>query len=216
MARRTGWLALAALAALFFLATAAGVVWQLFDAVRGGKPVIVVVAAALGAAVLCFWAWIALGARARSRPRVDPETGEPLPVQAIGAWGWVGRGLTFAVLGGFVTVGVWAGVAGRRDDTATERVRQRADRTANDAGLTVAKVRAARQSYDAWLLQEHGGNPGPSPLDRLLPVSGAEVVDAAVDPGHAAMLIRPDQGPPCVVVDVDATDQVTTRISRRC
>ena len=217
MARRSGWWALAAVAVIFFLATGVGLVLTLFVSVRDGRPVTVIVAAALGGATMTFWAWIALGARARTRPQIDPDTGEAIVAEPVGPWGWVGRVLTAVVLGSFVVVIVWAGVAGRGSDAEARRVRTRAAAAASRADLTLTKVRDGRVAFQAWLAsQDQPGDPGPNPLDELLPVSGARVVDAAVDPGHAALLIRPDGGPPCVVVDIDAVDRVTTRLSARC
>lgn len=217
MLRRSGWLALAGVAVLVGVASAAGLAWQLFVAVRDGKPAAVVLASVVGAMVLGFWALIGLGAWYRANPPIDDETGEPVARPEVGPWGRVGRVLTVAVLAGLVAVGIWATTAGRRSDQAAQRVRVRADRTARQAGITVDKVSQARSAFLTWSTTQDPDRPtGPSPLDQLLPVPGAEVVDAAVDPSHAALLLRPDEGPPCVVVDVDEADVVTTRLTRRC
>lgn len=217
VARRTGWLALGAVAAGFVVLTSAAMAWQLWVAVRDGKPGDVILAAALGAATLLFWAWIALGSWHGAYPPVDPETGRAVVPAPVGPWGWVGRFLVVAMVAGFAVVAVWADRAGRQRDASVERVRRAADRIARQRDLTVTQVSQARTAFDSWAVTTGASSDQrPNPLDQLLPVPGASVQDAVVEDGHAAVLVRPDEAPPCVVVDIDEANLVTTRISSRC
>jgi hypothetical protein len=102
----------------------------------------------------------------------------------------------------------------REATRAAEQVRDRAERQANERNLTVADVERARVDAVAWVATGEG----PDPYTDLLDVPGASVDDVSVDEDgdRAAILLRLPDSPPCVVVDIDADDLVSTRITSSC
>lgn len=213
MARRWGWLALAGVAGLLFVTTAVGGAWIVGLALADGE-----VLNAVGGIVpigfgLVFWRWIALGGWYRANPPVDPETGRPTGrPEAVGPWGVVGRVLMVLIVGTLVIGGIWFTTLDRRTTAAAEEVRDEAERTARRRGLTTEQAATAREDHQLWT----SGSAGTDPYDDLLSVPGAEVVDVSVRDGEAAILLRPDDSPPCVVVTVDGSDLVRSRLSSDC
>ena len=53
-------------------------------------------------------------------------------------------------------------------------------------------------------------------FDLALRKTTTTSTDVAVGDDRAAVLFRPDAGPPCVVLDIDEFDIATTRQTRRC
>ncbi len=167
-------------------------------------------ALAFGGLQATLWKWIGLGAWERARPRVDPDTGEPLPPsEPIGPWGWVGRGLLALLAVVVLGFGAWITVEGRDEAAATERLRGDAERAARRADLTVGDVAASlAPGLDHLARLEE--------LERRLDVDDATVVDASAADGRAAILLRPDGGGSCVALDLDRNDLASTRVVSSC
>ncbi|MEZ5178734.1 MAG: hypothetical protein R2746_10765 [Acidimicrobiales bacterium] len=213
MQRRVGWAALAGLAGLLFGLTAIGVSWSAGTSIAHHDPLGAAEAAGLGALTLVFWWWIALGAWNRYRPPIDPATGRPKRAEEpVGPWGIVGRVLVVVLVLAFVGGGGWLAWEARQATRAAEDVRHRAEREASRRQLTVADVDRARAAELTWA----GDQEGPDPYDQLLEVEGAYVSDVSVDGNRAAILLRLPDSPPCVVVDIDADDLISTRLSNAC
>ena len=89
---------------------------------------------------------------------------------------------------------------------------------ARNARITVDDVRRLAPEWQAWVAATTVGDDtdDPDPLAAVLPVEGATVADVAVGEDRAAVLFRPDSGPPCVVLDIDELDIASTRQTRRC
>jgi len=212
--RRWGWLALAGVAGSLFVVTAVGGAWFAGVALSDGR-----VLGALGSIVtigfgLLFWKWITQGAWHRANPPVDPVTGRPgVPSEPIGPWGVVGRVLMVLIVGTIVVGGVWSVVAERRSTDAAEGIRDQAERTVRRRGITPRRVEQARVDHAAWAIGPSGTS---DPYDELLTVAGADVLDVSVRDGGAAILLRPDAGPPCVVVSIDGNAVVRSRLLDRC
>lgn len=213
MQRRFGWAVLAGLGAALFALTAIGVSWQVGASIGDGDLGAAASAVGVGALTLLFWWWITLGAWRRFRPPLDPATGLPVhEEQPVGPWGVVGRVLVVVLVAGFVAGGLWLAVEARQATRAAEAVRDRAEREANRRDLTVADVARARADGLVWAADGEG----PDPYQELLPVEGAVVADVSVDGDRAAVLLRLPDSPPCVVVDIDADDLISTRLTSSC
>lgn len=206
-------MALLAVSALCFVVTAVGGSVAFALAVADGRPGGAFEALALTALGLVFWRWIALGAQDRTRP--DPDAA---PAEPIGPWGVVGRLMLMVLVIGVLAAGAWGLASQRRIDRATDRVRAQAESLALDRGLTAARIDAAARAHRRWLATASDAElaRGDSPLQRLLPVTGAEVVAASVRDGQGALLLRLPESPPCVVLVVDRNDDVGTRLTGDC
>jgi len=113
--------------------------------------------------------------------------------------------------------GIWFELTSAREEARTDVIRTRVEVAAREAHLTVDDLRRLAPEWRAWLaLSATDDEPEPDPLAALLPVQGASVADVAVGDDRAAVLFRPDAGPPCVVLDIDEFDIATTRQTRRC
>ena len=219
MARRSGWLLLAVVSAALALLTLVGGLWSAGAAIAYGSVIGAIGPLAGTAFSVLFWRWIGLGAWERAHPQVDPETGRPLPPgEEVGPWGWVGRAMLALILIAFIGGGTWATIAGRHDDQRRADLQDRVERTAKRSGLTIDRIDAAVLAHKSWLLTADDGatGVGPDPLDALLRVPGTTVEDASAEADRAAILVRPDEGPPCIVVDLDVNDLVSTRQTSRC
>jgi hypothetical protein len=206
---------LAGIGALSFVLTALGVSWQVGTSIGDRQLGSAAGALGVGALTLLFWWWITLGSWTRFRPPADPETGLPIRhEEPVGPWGVVGRVLVVVLVATFVAGGLWLASEARTATRAAEQVRDRAERLANERNLTVADVEQARADALVWTLDPTG----PDPYDELLDVPGASVDDVSVDDDgdRAAVLLRLPSSPPCVVVDIDADDLVSTRITNSC
>lgn len=213
MQRRFGWAVLAGLGGLLFALTAIGVSWQAGTSISDGDLGATASAVGVGALTLLFWWWITLGAWNRFRPPLDPETGEPVhDDEPVGPWGIVGRVLVVVLVATFVGGGLWLAYGARQATQEAEAVRGRAEREANRRELTVADVERARAEGLTWAADGEG----PDPYQQLLDVEGATVADVSVDGDRAAILLRLPDSPPCVVVDVDADNLISTRLSNSC
>ena len=214
MARRWGWMALAALSALFLVGTALVGAWTIGIAIRDGGRWGVLTALVPVALGLLFWRWIALGAWLRANPPIDPETGEPVrEPEEVGPWGVVGRVLLGIMVLALVGIGVWAATAGRQATDRAETVRDQAERIARRRSLTVADVADAQDARIAWASSPDGEA---DPYQALLPGTEATVIRVSVSDEGAAILIEPDRAPPCVVVTVDRNDLIRSRLSDAC
>lgn len=208
-----GWAVLAGIGGLLFVLTALGVSWQVGTSIGDDRPGSAASAAGVGALTLLFWWWITLGSWNRFRPPTDPDTGLPLrEEEPVGPWGVVGRVLVVVLVGTFVAGGLWLASEARDATRAAEAVRDRAEREANRRDLTVADVEQARADGLTWAADGEG----PDPYQELLSVPGASVADVSVDGARAAILLRLPESPPCVVVDIDADDLISTRITSSC
>lgn len=208
---------LAGIGATLFVLTALGVSWQVGTSIGDGRLGSAVSALGVGALTLVFWWWITLGSWNRFRPPTDPTTGLPIRDEAtepVGPWGVVGRVLVVVLVTTFVAGGLWLAFEAREATRAAEAVREDAERQANERNLTVADVERASTDALAWI----ASGEGPDPYEGLLDVPGASVDDVSVDDDgrHAAILLRLPDSPPCVVVDIDADDLVSTRLTGSC
>lgn len=179
----------------------------------GGSPWGVVTGAGSG---VVFWGWISAGCWRRAN---EPEPGpyDPAPVPRSRAFVAANAvlALLFTVM---VGGGLWFGVQSARESERVELISHRVMVAAREARLTVDGLREVDVDRQAWLLGSPGEVPaGPDPLVELLPVDGARAIDLAVrDDETAAVLFRPDDGPPCVVLDIDADGILSTRRTGNC
>ena len=210
--RRWGWLALAALGGLLSLAAVVAGLVAFGTTVRSGSGSPFQVLTGTVAAGL-FWGWLAGGAWRRARePEPDPLEPSPVPRRVA----FVAANVVLAlVVTGLLAGGVWFQVTSAREDERTDVIRTRVEVAAREAGLTVDDLRRLEPTWRAWLVQGEAGR-GPDPMADVVPVAGASVTDVSVSANRAAVLFRPDEGPPCVVLDIDELDIATTRQTRRC
>lgn len=217
MTRRIGWVAFAVLALVGFVASAIGGAFTIGIELANGSPFTTLTAAGTTLLWLVFWRWVGLGAWLRAHP---PLGDDGLPIRTldpVGPWGVVGRVLLSLLVVGFVTVTVWGAVSNRRSNDRAERVRVAAERVARSDELTVAEVKAASTAQLTWAWDADQSDAGLSPLDQLLTVPDARVIDASVTDEGAAVLLRPNgDGPPCVVVTVDNDDLIRSRLTNDC
>lgn len=214
MGRRWGWLSLALVSGLFFLATAFGGAWAIGLAVGDGAStgtLLSIVSVAFG---VLFWWWIAAGAWLRAYPPIDPDTGEPVRSHdEVGPWGVVGRVMLGTMVVAFVAFGQYAANESRIATGEAETVREQAERIARRQEITVADVEQSVEEGQRWRL---GGSRGPDPYQSLIAVDDASVRDLSVTAEGAAILVEPDRGPPCVIVTVDRDDLVRSRLAGTC
>jgi hypothetical protein len=209
--RHTGWAALAVVGALLFVATALGGTYAFGLALVDGAVLDAVGTALTIGLSLVFWKWITLGAWVRAQPPDADQAAEPA-AEPIGPWGMVGRVLMIGLVGVLVAGVLWGNVVDRSSTNAAQEVRSEAEREARRVDLTVGQVEQARALDDA----STGDDRAPTSVAGLLDVPGARVVDTSVDEGRAALLLRPDTSPPCVVVSVDANGIIASRITTAC
>lgn len=211
---RWGWLALAALSGLLALLAVSLGLWAFGQTVRtgSGSPFQVLTGTA-GAGV--FWGWVAGGAWRRAhQPEPDPLVPAPVPRRVAFVVANVVLALVVTTL---LAGGIWFELTSAREEARTDVIRTRVEVAAREAHLTVDDLRRLAPEWRAWLaLSATDDEPEPDPLAALLPVQGASVADVAVGDDRAAVLFRPDAGPPCVVLDIDEFDIATTRQTRRC
>jgi hypothetical protein len=211
---RWGWLALAALGGLFTLLAVALGLWALGETVRTGTgSQFQVLTGTAGAGV--FWAWVTGGAWKRARePEPDPLLPAPVPRRVAFV---VANVVLAVVVTGLLAGGIWFELTSAREAARTDVIRTRVEVAAREAGLTVDDVRRLAPEWRAWLATSGvEGTDEPDPLAAVLAVEGATVADVAVGEDRAAILFRPDTGPPCVVLDIDELDIASTRQTRRC
>lgn len=197
---RTGWVVAAGAGAVIAGTIALGGIWAVVETSRTGAGPAWEVFTGAGAGLL-FWAWIVAGCWRRA---TEPEPGpyDPAPVPHGAAF--VVANLVLAVLfTALVAGGLWAGVDAARDAERVDLVRHRVEVAARAVDLDRAAIRRASAA-------------GIDGVATLLPVTGASVVAVATDGDTASVLFRPDGGPPCVVLDIDADDLRSTRRTSRC
>ena len=210
---RVGWAALAVVSALLFLLILLGATVGVLHAFLDGAETR---ASWTLLTELAYCWWIGLGAWHRAvaptRPR---EPGEPAYVKPeVGPWGWVGRILLGLMVVGFGALLVIGNVSDRRAHDRAERVRDRVLVVADVRHVTVAQVREARERWISTFDRDANGG---SPLDQLLPITGASVVNAHVgDDGTAVVVLRPDGGSPCVEVTIADDSEATAELHDRC
>jgi hypothetical protein len=211
---RWGWLAIAALGSLITLATVVGGLWALAITVDSGtgSPFQVLVGVA-GASL--FWGWMTGGAWRRARdPEPDPLEPSPLPRRAA----FVAANVVLAVMvTALVAFGLWFEITSAQDRARIDQLRTRIEVAARRADLTVEKVDHLRQERQFWMMAVTSGREDAAdPIKAVLAVDGAAVADIAVEDGRAAILFVPDAGPPCVRLDIDELDIITTSQVTRC
>lgn len=215
--RRFGWMAFATFALVAFVTSAVGGAWTVGIQLSDGSPFSTLMALGTTILWLVFWRWIGLGAWLRAHPPLGDDGLPVRTMEPVGPWGIVGRVLLSLMVIAFVTVTVWGAVDDQRANERAERVRVDAERIARIDKLTVADVKAADVTYGIWSWSADSNDPGPSPLAELLTVPDAHVVDVSVTAEGAAVLIHPDGGtPPCVVVTVDESDLIRSRLTDDC
>lgn len=165
--------------------------------------------------VLLFWWWIALGAWARAHP--DPNAVAD-PTDQVGPWGVVGRALLMVLVIVLTVVTVASYVQTRGAESSADALRHRAEDVAISREVTAAQVADAKDAQTAWLwsASEEDVAADRGPLQELLPISDATVVDASMRDGDAAVLIRSDDSPPCVVLVITASGLISTRTTSSC
>jgi hypothetical protein len=164
---------------------------------------------------LVFWGWIVAGCWARAHePEPDPLDPAPVPRSAA----FVAANVVLAVLfTALVAGGLWAGVRSARDAERVDLISHRVLVAARAADVTVDGLRRLEVDRQAWIASSSSGAvDDPDPADELLPVEGASVVDVAARDDTAAVLFRPDDGLPCVVLDIDADGLLSTRSTTDC
>lgn len=228
--RRPGWVAATVVSGLFAATVAACGLLALSQVVRTGTSAWGIVTGA-GSGV-AFWGWISAGCWRRA---IEPEPGpyDPAPVPRSKAFVVANAvlALLFTVL---VGGGLWFGVEAAREADRVDLVRHRVMVAAREARLTVDDLAEVDVDRQAWLASgwadaradDHSSDreasngdssAGSDPLVELLPVDGATAIDLVIgDDGIAAVLFRPDEGPPCVVLDIDADGIMTTRSTGNC
>lgn len=96
-------------------------------------------------------------------------------------------------------------------------MRTRLEVAARRVDLGVAEIEKLEPEWQSWLVLAWDDNPpSTDPVAELLGVSGVQTRDLVVGNGRAAVLFEPDEGPPCVVLDIDEHDIVSTRTTNRC
>lgn len=192
------------------LTIAAGGIWAVVETARSGAGSTWRVVTGAGAGLL-FWSWIVAGCWQRAHePEPDPYAPAPVPRSVA----FVVANLVLAVVfTALVGGGLWVGVDTARDAERVDRIRHRVEVAARAADVDVAGLRRLEAERQAWMVVSGGR---PDPAEVLLPVAGATVVDVVVGDDTAAVLFRPAEGPPCVVLDVDADDLISTRSTTRC
>ena len=212
--RRLGWAILAGIGATFLVLTAVGYTWQVADALADGRGGAALETAGLGVLVVVFWRWITLGAWLRYRPPLDPETGEPVRVaEEIGPWGIVGRVLLMVLVVGFMAVGLVLAFTSDGSVREARKVADRAEYAAREQELTVADLKAVDVDHQAWAIEADGQ---PDPYRKLLHVRGASVAAVSVTDDQGSVLLRLPGSPPCVVIDVDRHDIISSRLTSDC
>jgi hypothetical protein len=210
---RPGWVLLTGLGGAMGAIVAVTGLWALDLTVdlRGpGAGVRVLLGAVTG---VVFWTWIAAGAWRRATEPDDPYEPAPVPRSVAFVAANVVLALVFtAIIGG----GLWADVTMAREEDRTRVVEGRIERAARAARLTVDDVRALEREWQVYLATGVDGDAGTDPIEAVLAVEGASVVSVATTDTTGAVLFRPDEGPPCVVLDIDADDLISTRQTRRC
>lgn len=213
--RRTGWVVASVVAGVLAAAIALGGIWALSETVRTGtgSPWRVITGAGAG---VVFWSWIAAGCRHRAHePEPDPYEPAPVPRSRAFVVANVVLALVFTAL---VAGGLWAGVESAREEERLDLIEHRVMVAAREARVTVESLQELSVRRQVWSARSSSSEPTdePDPADLLLPVEGANVADVVVEDGRAAVLFRPDEGPPCVVLDVDADDLLSTRSTNNC
>ena len=212
--RRLGWAILAGIGATFLVLTAVGYTLQVAVDLVDGRSGSALETAGLGVLVVVFWRWITLGAWLRYRPPLDPETGQPVRVaEEIGPWGVVGRVLLMVLVVGFMAAGLALAFTSDHTTRDARKVADRAEFAARDRDLTVADLKAVDVDHQAWALQADGQ---PDPYRKLLHVDGASVTAVSVSDDHGSVLLRLPGSPPCVVIDVDRHDIISSRLTSNC
>lgn len=200
--RRAGWLIFAGVAAICFAGTVIGGAWMLGIALSDGTPFAVLTVAIQTALMVVFWRWIGLGAWLRANPPLG-EDGLPVrTLEPVGPWGVVGRLLLSLLAVGAIVVSVWGAVDDQNINERADRVRADAERAAKGAGLTVADVERASVAVPLY--------------DDLLRVDDAVVTKVSVTKDGAAILLRLDESPPCVVVTIDRRELIRSRVTNDC
>lgn len=215
MTAKIGWTVLAIIGGLSFAATAIGGSVALGLAISDGKLGSSFNALIGTGMVLTFWWWITLGAWARAHP--DPDAVVD-PAEQIGPWGVVGRALMMALVIVLTAVTIASYVETRSAESSAEGLRQRAEDVAISREVTAAQVAEAKDEQRSWIwsASERELATGQGPLGDLLPISDAEIVDASIRDGDAAVLIRSDDSPPCVVLLITASGLISSRTTADC
>ena len=215
--RRPGWLVASFVAGAFAGTIAVVGLWALAETVETGSGSTWRVITGTGAGVV-FWSWIAAGCWRHAH---EPEPGpyEPAPVPRSRAF--VAANVVLALLfTALVAGGLWAGVESARETQRLDLIEHRVMVAARAADVTVDSLRDLSSDRQVWIAQGWGDEPSddPDPGDLLLPVDGASVADVAVEEteNRAAVLFRPHEGPPCVVLDVDSHGLLSTRTTNNC
>lgn len=193
-----------------------GGLWALNETVRvqgRGSGLSVILGAGSG---LLFWGWITAGAwRRATEPEPDPYVPAPVPRRAAFVVANIVLAMLFtAIVGG----GFWATVTSARDEARVGLIEHRVEVAARAADVTVEDLRALEAQRQVWQAISPDGSTDreADPVAAVLPVEGAQVISVEVFDETAAVVFRPDDGPPCVVLDVDADDLLSTRQTRRC
>lgn len=206
--RRWGWLVATGIAGVIAASTALGALWALsatVDAGAGGWGVVTG-----GGAGVLFWTWISAGCWRRAH-EPEPALDAPAPVPRSPAF--VAANVALAIVfTGMVAGGLWATVEAARTAERIDLVEHRVMVAARAVDLTVADLRLVADERRPWVAT----GAGTDPAAELLPVEGADVIDVAFEEDTAAVLFRPADGPPCVVLDIDSNGLLSTRSTNNC
>lgn len=215
--RRTqGWWVLVVVGAIAFSTTALGGTVALALAVREGNGWLAAKGLIGIGATLLFWGWITLGAWHRIH-EVPADEAVPSEAHRWGPAAMVANGVVVLIFVAMIGFALWAAFATNRDDSEVNKVRDQVELAVQRSDVTRADVLRTKAASAAWAWNATGKpRDRPDPMAAILVVPGARVVDLAVDEGHAAILIRPDKGSKCVVVDIDRDNVSSTRITDRC
>lgn len=206
--RRWGWLAAAALGAVIAASIAVCGLWALSASVEAGAGGWGVITGS-GAGVV-FWIWITAGCwRRATEPQPDPYAPAPVPRSAAFVAANVVLAIVFTAM---VAGGLWTTVEVARDAERVELIEHRVIVAARAADVSLEDLRRLAADRDVWIASGSGSDPA----SVLLPVEGAEVVDVAIGDDSAGVLFRPDEGPPCVVLDIDSDGLLSTRSTNDC